>query len=87
MAAKGKSNGVCGEEGRGECTPQDIASGRFVLPSPAEQARECQVMNLITLREVFQKRDSLTRKEARGASLVFRGVSGQLRAIEYADKQ
>lgn len=44
-------------------------------------------MNLITLREVFQKRDSLTRKEARGASLVFRGVSGQLRAIEYADKQ
>lgn len=44
-------------------------------------------MNLVTLREVFQKRNSLTKKEARGASLVFRGVSGQLRAIEYETKQ
>lgn len=57
------------------------------LPSAEEQARECQAMNLQTLREVFAARKSLTKKEARGASLVFRGVSGQLRALEYGQRE
>lgn len=44
-------------------------------------------MNLQTLREVFANRRGLTKKEARGASLVFRGVSGQLRALEYGQRE
>jgi len=44
-------------------------------------------MNLVTLREVFAARKILTRKEARGAALVFRGVSGQLRALEYGQRE
>lgn len=44
-------------------------------------------MNLVTLREVFAARKSLTRKEARGAGMVFRGVSVQLRAMEYSQRQ
>lgn len=44
-------------------------------------------MNLVTLREVFANRKSLTKKEARGAGMVFRGVSGQLRALEYGQRE
>jgi hypothetical protein len=44
-------------------------------------------MSLQTLREVFAARKSLTKKEARVASLVFRGVSGQLRALEYGQRE
>jgi len=44
-------------------------------------------MNLQTLREVFANRKALNKKEARGAGLVFRGVSGQLRALEYGQRE
>ncbi len=44
-------------------------------------------MNLQTLREVFAQRKGLSKKEARGAGLVFRGVSGQLRAVEYGQRE
>lgn len=44
-------------------------------------------MNLVTLREVFANRANLTKKEARGAGMVFRGVSGQLRALEYGQRE
>lgn len=44
-------------------------------------------MNLTALREVFANRKTLTKKEARGASMVFRGVSGQLRALEYGQRE
>jgi len=44
-------------------------------------------MNLQTLREVFAARKSINKKEARGAGLVFRGVSGQLRALEYGQRE
>ncbi len=57
------------------------------LPPAAAVARECQAYNLQTLREVFAARKNLTRKEARGAAMVFRGVSGQLRALEYAQRE
>ncbi len=57
------------------------------MPSAEEQARECQYMNLTTLREVFDNRATITKKEARGAGLVFRGVSGQLRALEYGQRE
>jgi hypothetical protein len=59
----------------------------FDLPTAEDQARECQAINLVTLREVFTARKSLTKKEARGAGLVFRGVSGQLRALEYGQRE
>ncbi len=44
-------------------------------------------MNLVTLREVFAARRNLTKKEARGAGMVFRGVSGQLRALEFGQRE
>lgn len=46
-------------------------------------------MNLYTLRKVFQgfRGDGVTKREARGAGLVFRGVSGQLRALEYGQRE
>lgn len=43
-------------------------------------------MNLITLREVFTDRAVLTRRRARGAGMVFRGVGVQLRALEYGQR-
>lgn len=45
------------------------------------------MMNLVTLRDVFANRKSLTRKEARGAATVFRGVSVQLRSLEFDEKK
>lgn len=44
-------------------------------------------MNLTTLREVFNRRDSLSKKEARGAGLVFRGVSGHMRLLEFGQRE
>ena len=44
-------------------------------------------MNLITLREVFASRKGVSKKHQRGANLVFRGVSGQLRALEYGQRE
>jgi hypothetical protein len=76
-----------GREPDGETRPVSTKEsenrfGSFILPSEKEQIKECQSMNLITLREVFANRGKMTRKEARDASNVFRGVSGQLRSIE-----
>lgn len=91
MVATVKGHGAGGNQGGGAQAPQGIASGSdelesFDLPGIEAQAQECQAMNLITLREVFAARKTLTRKEARGAGLVFRGVSGQLRALEFASR-
>lgn len=44
-------------------------------------------MNFVTLREVFAARNEVSKKQARGAALVFRGVSGQLRAMEFAARE
>jgi hypothetical protein len=44
-------------------------------------------MNLVTLQEVFAARHNMSRKHARGSGMVFRGVSVQLRALEYGQRQ
>ena len=44
-------------------------------------------MTLTTLREVFANRASLTKKEARGAGMVFRGVGTAMRALEYGQRE
>ena len=87
MVKKGKGDGNGRATGGGEREAGGAAPGRLDLPPADDQARECQEMNLVTLREVFAARKILTRKEARGAALVFRGVSGQLRALEYGQRE
>lgn len=57
------------------------------LPPPDDVARECQVMSLQTLREVFAARRDLSKKQARGAGQVFRGVGTTLRALEYGQRE
>lgn len=48
-------------------------------------AEECVDISGETLREVFARRHNLSRRHARGASAVFRGVSTTLRGLEMVD--
>ena len=84
----GGGNGPRGEESRREQTEDYIAPESLPeLPPTEDIVRECQVMNLVSLREVFASRKNLSRKEARGQGMVFRGVSGQLRALEFGQRE
>lgn len=44
-------------------------------------------MALQQLREVFASRRDISKKQARGASQVFRGVGTTLRALEYGQRE
>lgn len=99
MAVPRKEHGVGGPQGAGARESLRIAPGGDpagvaevtpeALPGEAEQVRECQAMNLTALRTVFAafRGDGVNKKLARGASMVFRGVSGQLRALEYGQRE
>jgi hypothetical protein len=80
-------NGVGGHSASVPHPAEVVTSGGYDLPPVHEQVSECQYMNLTTLREVFAARMEVTKKQARGASLIFRGVSGQLRTLEFGQRE
>lgn len=87
MVAKGKGSRPDVPAGTNGHAAEGAAPGGFDLPDPAEIARECQGMSLVTLREAYASRNSISKKQARGASTVFRGVSVTMRTLEYGLKE
>lgn len=64
-----------------------VTSGDYDLPAPSEQVAACQYMSFTTLGEVFANRAELTKKQARGAGMVFRGVGVHMRTLEYGQRE
>lgn len=87
MVAKSKSREPHVPESHNGHPAEEVAPGDFDLPTAGEVARECQGMSLTTLREVYASRGDLTKKQARGAGMVFRGVSVTMRSLEFGLKE
>jgi len=87
MVAKGKGHQPDVPAGVNGHAAEGVAPGRFDLPAPDEIARECSGMSLVTLREAYANRKTMTRKQARGAGTVFRGVATTMRTLEYGLKE
>lgn len=44
-------------------------------------------MSFATLEEVFAERHTISKRHARGAGLVFRGVSTHMRVLEFGNRE
>lgn len=88
----GTSNVARGHEASQPLPPSGFAPeglDGFELPSVEEQVTECQSMNLVTLRTAFAafRGEGVSKRLARGASTIYRGVSGQMRSLEFGQRE
>lgn len=87
MATHGKGHVTNGAAPPSARPPAGVAPGGLDLPAEADILRECQAMSLATVREVFESRHDLSKRQARGAGMVFRGVGTTLRTIEVGQRE
>ena len=81
------SNGTRGQEASRRHPAEVVTSSGYPVASPQERLDKSGYMTDTVLDEVFENRADLSKKQARGAGMVFRGVSVGLRTLECGQRE
>lgn len=80
-------NGTGGQKASRRHPAEVVASSGYPAASPQERLDKYGYMTDTVLDEVFENRHDLSKKQARGAGMVFRGVSVGLRTLECGQRE